>query len=403
MFPALWNYIKGYVIIYVSGFSVERFINLALCRGIFIWDGEPFKKGMRMKVGTADCERLNEFAVKTGCRIEIEKYCGLPVLLEKRKRKKAYSVGILVFAAAMYVMSAFIWTVSVEGNERVNTEDILDFCEEQGIAAGRLKHGRDLYETGRRLMLKFKDIAWIAVSLEGTEVNIKIVETIPETKPVKSEIPTDVTAENDGKIISIAAAKGTPVVKVGDSVKRGDLLISSIVPLKDGEQKTGEKQVCASGEVYAERYCELEGKCSLNYNEKVFTGRGKTDYSVTVGNKNFNFIKPVQSENTEAVSTDRLVFKIGDYKIPFGIEKTVFRRVKTESRTYSEEEALNLARGRLRDKISALVMQTDGEISRIDTKVEKNGETILVKGFVSIIMRIDRQQKAVNYYEEVAE
>ena len=41
MFLALWNYLRGYVIIYVTGFSVERFINLAVNRGIFIWDIIP--------------------------------------------------------------------------------------------------------------------------------------------------------------------------------------------------------------------------------------------------------------------------------------------------------------------------------------------------------------------------
>lgn len=32
MFLALWNYIRGYVIIYVTGFSVERFINMAVTK-----------------------------------------------------------------------------------------------------------------------------------------------------------------------------------------------------------------------------------------------------------------------------------------------------------------------------------------------------------------------------------
>ena len=49
MFLALWNYIRGYVIIYVTGFSVERFINMAVNKGIFIWDVIQEKNMVIMK------------------------------------------------------------------------------------------------------------------------------------------------------------------------------------------------------------------------------------------------------------------------------------------------------------------------------------------------------------------
>lgn len=45
MFLALWNYICGYVIIYVTGFSVERMLNMAINKGVFIWDIQYDKTG----------------------------------------------------------------------------------------------------------------------------------------------------------------------------------------------------------------------------------------------------------------------------------------------------------------------------------------------------------------------
>ena len=38
MFLALWYYLHGYVMITVSGFSVERFVNMATFRGIYLWN-----------------------------------------------------------------------------------------------------------------------------------------------------------------------------------------------------------------------------------------------------------------------------------------------------------------------------------------------------------------------------
>ncbi len=403
MFLALWNYIRGYVIIYVTGFSVERFINLAVNRGIFIWDVAPERNKVIMKAAVKNADELKQCGIKTGCRFEIIGEYGLPVLLRRCMERKAYIGGLAAFAAVMYIMSSFIWTVKVVGTDRISAEDIIESCAERGIAPGKLKYGIDLYGAGESLMLEYKDISWIALNLKGTGITVNIVETIPETEYVERETPTDVVADSDGVIISIAASAGTPMVKEGDEVKKGDILISSVVALKDGEVQTGQKQVCAAGEVTAEKKYELEGTVPLNYNEKVFTGKTKTDYSINIGDKSFNFVSPKLPDDYETVTSDSLDFEIGDYIIPFGINKTVYGERIIEKVKRTKEEAEELARKQLDDKITELTMETGGEISRLTTETITDEINVTVKGEVSVIMRIDKQQKAEVLNEEVTE
>ena len=78
MFLALWNYLKGYVIIKVSGFSTERFINMASYRGIYIWDMKTYDGYIYIKVSLSGFKLLKECARKTGCKFEIVNRCGLP-------------------------------------------------------------------------------------------------------------------------------------------------------------------------------------------------------------------------------------------------------------------------------------------------------------------------------------
>lgn len=403
MFLALWNYIRGYVIIYVTGFSVERFINLAVNRGIFIWDVVPEKNRVVMKAAVKNSDKLRECGIKTGCRFEIVGEYGLPALLRRCRKRKAYISGAAALAVVMYIMSSFIWTVKVVGTKRLDPDDIIASCAEMGIAPGKLKYGVDLYGTGESLMLEYKDISWIAVNLKGTGITVNIVETIPETEYVERETPTDVVADSDGVIISVAASAGTPMVKEGDEVKKGDILISSIVPLKDGEVQTGQKQVCASGEVYAEKNYELEGTAPLNYNEKVFTGKTKTDYSINIGGGNLNFISPSGLDDFEEVSRDSLVFDIGDYRVPFGINKTVYGQRVMEKAKRTKEEAQRLAEKQLDDKITALTMESGGELSGLVTETATDEINVTVKGYASVIMRIDEQRRADVLNEEVTE
>lgn len=404
MFLALWNYLNGYVIIYVKGFSVERFINLAVNKGILIWDVEPEKNRVLMKTHSKNISILKDCCIKTGCKFEIIGSFGLPEIFKSCRTKKVYIAGVFAFAAVMYIMSLFIWTVNIEGVSRINRDDVIAACEKNGVSPGKLKHGIDLYKVGEKLMLEFDDISWIAVNLKGTGITVKIVETIPKTEYVKRDIPTDVVAMADGKIISIAAATGTPVVKEGDEVLAGDVLISNIVPLKDGETQTGEKYVCASGEVYAERQYDIESTSELKYKEKFFTGKTKTDYSICIKDKNINVITPSLDETYEQMTDDVFLFNIGDYKIPFSIEKTVYGEIYSKELNRTKEEATELADKQLSEKVTALLMETGGEMSAMQKEVVEDEEDITIKGHVSVIMRIDEQKEAqISNNKEVTE
>lgn len=404
MFFALWNYLHGYVIIYVKGFSVERFVNLAINRGIFIWDIEPEKNRVMMKTYSKNIDILKECCIKTGCKFEIVGQFGMPEIIKSCCSKKVYISGVFAFAVVMYIMSLFIWTVNVEGVSRINPGDVIVACEKNGVSPGKLKHGIDLYTVGEKLMLEFDDISWIAVNVKGTGITVKIVETIPKTQFVNRDTPSDVVAATDGKIVSIAAATGTPVVKVGDEVLAGDVLISKVVPLKDGENQTGEKYVRASGEVYAEKQYDIDGICEFKYNKKEFTGKTRTDYSFCIGDAVVNFVKPSIDDTYGQMTDDVFLFNIGDYRIPFSIEKIVYGEIYSEEITRTQDEANEIADKMLSDKITALLMETGGEMSTMEKEVIEDEECVTVKGYVSVIMRIDTQKEAgIVNNEEVTE
>ena len=76
MFLALWNYICGYVIIYVTGFSVERMLNMAINKGVFIWDIQYDKNRVRIKTAIGNIGTIKDCCIKTGCKMSVtEGFC----------------------------------------------------------------------------------------------------------------------------------------------------------------------------------------------------------------------------------------------------------------------------------------------------------------------------------------
>ena len=288
--------------------------------------------------------------------------------------------------------------------ERIDEKDIIESCRQRGLAPGKLKNGLDLYAIGEELLLEYDDISWISIDMKGTGVTVNIVETIPETEYVERERPMEVVASSGGVIESVAVSAGTALVKEGDEVKEGDVLISCSVALRDGEEIKGEKYVAASGEVRALQRYELEGRAALVYNEKVFTEKTKKDYSVNIGENNINVFSPPDMDGYDMLSSDSLVFKIGDYILPFGITETVYAKTETQRRQRTVGEALEAAGKRLDDKLTALLAETGGELREFSSAESVSGNEAVITGEALISVRIDEQKEAdYIHHEEVIE
>ena len=292
------------------------------------------------------------------------------------------------FVCCCYVHNVDVY---IEGNERISKEDILYACEKNGVAPGRLKDGIDFYKVGESLMIEFNDISWIAVHLDGTAVTVRLVETIPKKDYVEKEEYKDYVADRSGTIVSIAASSGITVVEPGDEVSDGDILISSTVPLKDGETQIGEKKVCADGEVYAERKYELEGISDINYKKRVVTGDTKTAYSVIINENEINIITPSDIDSYALKTDDRIQFRIGDYVIPFSINKKVYEKYNIEKCVRTEEEAQSLADRRLDEELARLLADTGGELSEMHRDILINENNVTIKGYVYIIEKIKKE------------
>ena len=191
MFLALWYYLQGYVMITVSGFSVERFVNMATFRGIYLWNIQPKGSAVQMNVSIKGYSLLKECAEKTGCQYDIVCQYGLPAFFKKYKKRKILAFGMLFFVAALYTLSSFLWTVEVEGNERIQTEDLLAACEKMGMSPGTLKWTISTDNITEGLLETFADISWVSVSMKGTNALIKLVETIPQPEMIDKTTPSN--------------------------------------------------------------------------------------------------------------------------------------------------------------------------------------------------------------------
>ncbi len=392
MFLALWYYLHGYVMITVSGFSVERFVNMATFRGIYLWNIQPKGSCVQMNVSTKGYSLLEECAEKTGCRYDIVCRCGLPALLKKYKKRKILSLGVLFFVIVLYSLSSFIWTVDVEGNERIQKEELFEACEKMGMSPGKLKWNINTDNITEKLLEIFPDISWVSVSIKGTDAIIKIVETIPQPEIIDKITPSDLIAKKDSVIQNITAEAGTPMVQSGDVVKKGELLISGEVIIAAGEEaEVGREYIHARGAILGKVWYTLEEKIALHYEEKKYTGEEKKDKSIQIGDIVINIIQPNMEDSTyDKQKTGGKQFAIGDFNLPVAWVEETYKKYETIQKERTEEEAKKEIEQILKQKAEEIVK---GEIENIDIVYQKQEDNIIATATVTAIEEIGEEQK----------
>ena len=392
MFLALWYSLRGYVRIRAKGFSAERFMNMAAFRGIYLWDVTREGAAMTMKAAGSSLDILQACAEKTGCSMEVLGRGGLPVFFRRFRRRQVWTAGLLCFAAGLYLLSSFIWTVRVEGNERLTEEELLSVCGEMGLKPGVWKRRVDTEAITNGLLLRFSDISWVSVGVEGTDVTIKLAETIEKAERIDRETPCDIVAAQDGVIVQITAERGTPKVQAGDVVKKGDILISSelIIGLEGEEQHTA--YTAAEGTITARIWQKLTEEMPLRYKEVVYNGVEKENHSLLFGERELDILHPDSGMEWERTMLSERPLALGDFTLPLRFRKEIWKECEILEKTRTMEETKSILEENLRKKTENLLSDY-GKIEDIKIRFEEYADGVRGEAEVTLLERIEEKQE----------
>ena len=385
----LWNNLRGYVVIEVSGFSVERFMNLATHKGVYIWDVNYKEGAVQMKVSAKAFKLLRGCARKTKCAIKIKSRHGFPFWAFKYRKRQILMWGVLFFAIAVYAMSSFVWLVEVSGNEQIVTADILRQASAEGLKIGARKSKVDADMLEQVLFTRFPELTWVDIYIKGTKALISVAESLPEQKLIDRTTPCNIVAKRDGLIIGMATSAGTPLKKEYDVVKKGEILVSGEIVA--GSDDTGEirEYVRARSEVWAKLYYDMTLFVPFVYTEKEYTGNTSRGYRLNFFNKNINLINAGNKFGNydKIVSHKQMTFG-EDYPLPIIVITDECREFVPTERRRDMEQAIEIAKRMVNSRI---IREFDFETDIYDKELsfvpEEDG--IRVTALITALERID--------------
>ena len=92
----------------------------------------------------------------------------------------------------------------------------------------------------------------------------------------KEQTASSLAAEKDGTIVKMVTRAGVPLLHPGDTCKKGDILVSGVLELKNDSQEVYQYQyVKADADVYIQYKLAYYHEVPMEYQEEIFAGTEK--------------------------------------------------------------------------------------------------------------------------------
>jgi similar to stage IV sporulation protein len=276
------KYKRGIITIEIQSHMPEKFINLLWKNGVQIKNiRKESITTMLMDISLRDYSRVEEVAQKTKTKIKVAGRKGITFFLIKMRRRTALVGGAAVFVFMLYYLSGFIWKIDIQTENNLSPYEIRQQLTAFGIMPGVKKNKIDVYKLQENMIKSSQNIMYFKARIEGARLYVSAFETVNPPKVDQENNSSNLVAKKDGQIVRIFTSAGSAVVKAGDTVKTGQIVVK-------GEQgKEGSTYVVhAKGNVIAKTFYEEMRTVTVKGVKKERTGNSiENTYIKILGKK----------------------------------------------------------------------------------------------------------------------
>ena len=365
------HYVRGTVTLTAQGLFPERLLNLCAQEGVPCWGVEwTDSHTLRLTTFRHKLPQLKQLAQRAGCEILVEGRKGLPDFLWRFRRRYAFLIGLALSLLAVCVLSRFVLTIEVTGNETVSTARILSQLRQEGVRPGVYGPGLDRKAVAQRVLIKLKELSWMSINLYGTRLEVVVREAVQSPEMVEDEGYYDVISQADGIITQVEPLTGEAAVAEGDTVAKGEVLISGLISIEPplySDQPVRYYQTHARGRVYARTWRTLEAVIPLSAQVKRYTGEERAVWSLQFLDLQFNFYKSssIPGDGYDKITKSYPLTLPDGTTLPVMLVAEQFHAYQLETVSIQVDEAQNLLEERLLEQLQKTI-GSEGQILSTD-------------------------------------
>ena len=386
----LLRLILGYVRIEVEGYYIERFINICTNNKILIWNLKR-EKGVKLylNIGINDFKKLGIIARKTNCKVKILRKRGIPFLLNRYKKRKIFAIFLILILVGIIIGSKYVWNVDISVKDNFKLENIEDDIKSLGIERGIKKDTIDTSKVINELRLKRDDIAWVGIDIEGTSVKVNIVKADKAPEIISNDDYSNIVATKSGVIKKIVAQNGTAMVKEGDMVQKGDVLIAGVMEGK----YTDTRYVHSLGEVEAVVSYSKSKEVKFKQQKMKDTGKEENKYEIKFNNKTLKLYKNISKfTNYSSTINEKQLKFFGNFYLPIYLTVINNKEQEREEKNYTLDEAIEIGKSDIVPELEDKIKEKE-KIANKKIDLEEHEDGVIVTVIYEVVENIGENRK----------
>lgn len=357
---SMWNILRGYATIKIEGKQAVGLVSRLASEGISLWKvSRSGEDELTACIAVRDFFRIRTAVYDAGCRVHVLSRKGMPFWLLAFRFRPVLLWGALLFVGVLAVLSQFVWKIEVTGCLNLSADDVMAALELEGVTVGMPVSQVEYSGLGNRLVTRLDGAAWAGVTVEGSRVLVTVVEkdALPETEGDESY--GSIVADRSGVLSSITVYEGTALLKEGDRVDPGDVIVEGRYP----DSANGDIRLTqARADVECRVWYTARAFCKSEASAPVRTGRTETVTIVRTG--------PLESQTPSSFSSydaERVLScEIRNFFLPVSVFTETRYELSTQTVQRSAEEQRTLAGESAWSRLTAQIPK-DAEI--VDQKI----------------------------------
>lgn len=341
--------VAGTVTFRAEGGLCERFLN-QLTRGegaTQLWDIAYEENAVTAVMRAADYPRVRPIARRTGTRVRAIDKSGAGFLLRPLTKRPGLWVGMTAALILYTVLASRLWVIDVRTDDPAAQATVKACLAESGVKLGARMTEVDTAAVQMAAIAQIKNLHRLSLYFDGSIARVDVQweeegATVPDTSPA------NIVAACDGRVVSMQVASGQALVKTGEAVVAGELLVCGAI-----ETERGVLLRHASAQILAETTYVLEEAVPLC---EQLPCEGVTVEQSALRLLTFElplYTGAVFDDSWSCATREQMLTFCG-VTLPLGITTAAYTKQDTMRVVYTREQAEQLARERLDAKAAAL-------------------------------------------------
>ncbi len=286
----------SYTKVTFCGLNLARLLNGICKEGINVLSVTKCGQTCTLSVPLKQRKRLLQMLKDKGYNVTNVQNYGTVTIWNFCKRHFVIVIALIVAIVASAVLSNYCCKIVVSGD--VSSDKVIEQMQSLDVAIGTNLRKLNVDNLENALATKL-NVTYAIVTRKGSVLYVQTVAKKQIDAPIDMHKRRDIVATCDGIVQNLLCEQGTPVVNVGDTVKKGDVLIVGERHFNDDTTQ----DVYALGRVVLTRSVSAFAQYTGTKTEVQRTRQSQTATHVVLFGKSYGKSCDYKSYQTDVKST----------------------------------------------------------------------------------------------------